>query len=60
METSKFITQDGASFSVAHVLSFESEKAFIGKYIGQSVPWKDVKVRKANLKSIYKQAKASE
>ena len=55
--TGKFITMDGASLSEAHVLSFETEKAFISEYENKLYPKLEMKQRKQNLRWIYKQAK---
>jgi hypothetical protein len=52
-----FITMDGASLSVAHVLSFETEKAFISEYENKLYPKSEMKLRKQKLRWIYKQAK---
>ena len=60
MKRPEFITLDGASLNVALVLSFESEKAFVAFYISKIYQRKDIHVRRSNLKSIYKQAKAKE
>jgi|GEM_PF-2586670 len=52
-----FIKMDGASVNVAHVLSFSSEKEFVEAYDSKLYLARDQKVRKAQLKSMYKLAK---
>lgn len=55
-----FIKMDGASVNVAHVLSFSSEKEFVEAYDSKLYLARDQKVRKAQLKSLYKLAKKQE
>lgn len=52
-----FIKMDGASVNVAHVLSFSSEKEFVETYDSKLYKSRDQKVRKAQLKSLFKLAK---
>ena len=52
-----FIKMDGASVNVAHVLSFSSEKEFVVAYDSKLYLAREQKVRKAQLKSLYKLAK---
>ena len=58
MPAQNYITMDGASFNVAHVLSFESEKAFIDRYKGEMWKKTDVRLRISALKTVYKKAVA--
>ncbi|MEA5110373.1 hypothetical protein SDC9_36970 [bioreactor metagenome] len=55
-----FIKMDGASVNVAHVLSFSSEKEFVEAYDSKLYLARDQKVRKAQLRSMYKLAKKQE
>ncbi len=52
-----FIKMDGASVNVAHVLSFSTEKEFVEAFDDKLYNGREQKVRKAQLKSLYKLAK---
>ncbi len=52
-----FIKMDGASVNVAHVLSFSTEKEFVEAFDNKLYMSREQKVRKAQLKSLYKLAK---
>lgn len=53
----KFITLNGASVNLAHILSFESEKEFVSAKVDSLYPKYPEKERKNILKSMYKIAK---
>ena len=60
MKPGKYITMDGASLLVGHVLSFDSEKEFIERYESELFQNLDAKARRAKLRLIYKLAKQAE
>lgn len=54
------INLGGASFNTEHILSFNSEKEFVDRYMNEIYADKSEKEQSSILKSIYKNAKKIE
>jgi hypothetical protein len=56
----KFITMDGASFTLAHVLSFRNQNDFVNEHVKGFYTWLPLPKAKVKLKEVYKIAKTLE